>query len=300
MFPKVAHVSRLFTSAKLTKPRLLTNSKALKPSPLQQLSTLGLYITPKRGFFWGKKKEEPELDPEQVSKDFANMSSLGPMIQKIVDENKGKPPLLPKQQDKYKGKLTVVVEMDDVLLHTFYPDDREGYLHAPQRDFDFYMDFPEYGTFLSVYKRENLAKFLEYLQENCEAVIFSAGVKLYVDKVMDLIDSKKEIFPYRLYQDSCNRLVYEEEDVNEYLKDMNRLGRDLKRTVLIDARPFAFWCNPDNGIPIAEYMANDPNPDKQLLHLINVLEDLKEESDVRNYLSEKYSIKEALEQSKMV
>ncbi len=53
-----------------------------------------------------------------------------------------------------------------------------------KRDFDFYFDFPEFETFLSVYKRPHLDEFLAYLNENCEAILFSAGVESYVTKTM--------------------------------------------------------------------------------------------------------------------
>ena len=37
---------------------------------------------------------------------------------------------------------------------------------------------------MNIYKRKNLDKFLEYIKNECEGVIFSAGVKSYVDSVM--------------------------------------------------------------------------------------------------------------------
>jgi len=55
------------------------------------------------------------------------------------------------------------------------------------------------------------------------------------------------VFKHRIYQENCSRIVYAEEDVYDFVKDLNRLGRDLSRTVLVDAKPFVFWPNPDNG-----------------------------------------------------
>jgi len=40
---------------------------------------------------------------------------------------------------------------------------------------------------------------------------------------------------------------YKEEEYYDFVKDLDRLGRDLARTVLVDAKPFCFWANPDNG-----------------------------------------------------
>ncbi len=36
-------------------------------------------------------------------------------------------------------------------------------------------------------------------------------------------------------------------------QDLSRLGRDLRRTVLVDDTPLAFLRQPDNGIPIFNF-----------------------------------------------
>ena len=52
------------------------------------------------------------------------------------------------------------------------------------RDFDHYLELKEYNTFLNVYKRKNFERFLNYLNEYCEPVIFSTGKACYVDLIM--------------------------------------------------------------------------------------------------------------------
>ena len=37
------------------------------------------------------------------------------------------------------------------------------------------------------------------------------------------------------------------------LQDLSHLGRDLKKTVLVDDTPLAFLHQPDNGIPIYSF-----------------------------------------------
>ena len=101
--------------------------------------------------------------------------SLRPIIEGIKQDNKNKPFLLPPQKPQHEGKLTVVMEMDEVLIYTFTPDE-EGYMLAPMRKYDFYHEFDEYDELLSIYKRKNLDNFLNYVSEECEPVIFSTGV----------------------------------------------------------------------------------------------------------------------------
>lgn len=40
-------------------------------------------------------------------------------------------PLLPPQHHSYTGKITVVLEMDEILFYTFMPDEHEAYINAP-------------------------------------------------------------------------------------------------------------------------------------------------------------------------
>ena len=51
-----------------------------------------------------------------------------------------------------------------------------------------------------------------------------------------------------MYQDSCNKIVHEEENIDDFVKDLDRLGRDPSRYVYIDSKAFAFWLNPENGL----------------------------------------------------
>jgi CTD small phosphatase-like protein 2 len=62
---------------------------------------------------------------------------------------------LPPQLPEHKGKLTVVMELDEVLAYTFTPDE-EGYMFAPLRLHDYYASLEEYNAYLSIYKRKNL------------------------------------------------------------------------------------------------------------------------------------------------
>jgi len=54
------------------------------------------------------------------------------------------------------------------------------------------------------------------------------------------------------------------------------------------------------GLPIIEFGADKVEKDFELLNMIDVLEDLRKEKDVRVALNERYCIRQALEDSKML
>jgi hypothetical protein len=85
---------------------------------------------------------------------------------------------------------------------------------------------------------------------------------------------------HRMFRDSC--LAVE----GNFLKDLNVLGRDLSKTVLVDNSPHAFGYQVDNGIPIESWF-DDPN-DTELLKLERFLRTLQHAPDVRKVVRNKF------------
>ena len=72
---------------------------------------------------------------------------------------------------------------------------------------------------------------------------------------MNLIDPEKKI-EYRLTQENGDKLVKEEEEIDELVKDLQLLGRDMRRVVYLDAKPFSYWMYPDNSFALEEFRAD--------------------------------------------
>jgi hypothetical protein len=68
----------------------------------------------------------------------ATAKNKGYLAKKVIEANLSKERLL--QPSTEPAKLTVVLEMDEVLSFTFTPDE-EGYLTAPRRKHDFHLWF---------------------------------------------------------------------------------------------------------------------------------------------------------------
>lgn len=71
-----------------------------------------------------------------------------------------------------------------------------------------------------------------------------------------------------------------------FLKDLNVLGRNLSKSVLVDNSPHAFGYQVDNGIPIESWF-DDPH-DRELIKLEKFLKTLKGVDDVRSRVREQF------------
>jgi TFIIF-interacting CTD phosphatase-like protein len=97
-----------------------------------------------------------------------------------------------------------------------------------------------------------------------------------------------------------------DEDINFLVKDITRFkNRNLARSVLIDPRPLNFIMTPENGYPIIPYTAEFENPshvvkDEYLLSVIEDLEILRKEEDVRTWLNESFKVRQTLKNSKLI
>lgn len=69
--------------------------------------------------------------------------------------------------------------------------------------------------------------FLAEMRQHYEIVIFTAAMQDYADWVLDQLDPEG-LISYRLYRQHALR------ENHVYLKDLNLLGRDLARTVIVD------------------------------------------------------------------
>jgi len=99
-------------------------------------------------------------------------------------------------------------------------------------------------------------------------LFFTASLAKYADPVLDKLDVNK-VVDWRLFRESCTCVQ------GTYVKDMGRMGRDLKRTIIIDNSPHSFAFNPENAIPCESWF--DDYEDRELFDLVPILEGLADE-----------------------
>ena len=168
----------------------------------------------------------------------ANNGLIGSSISNNVTDF---PPFLPQINKKYK--YTLVLDMDETLIHYFFT-------HIN-------------GMF---FVRPYCLEFLKELNDIYEIVTFTAGTKEYADNILNILDIDNNIIKYRLYRQHTTVLgcsIY---------KDLSKLGRDLSRVIIIDNLKENFKMQPNNGIFIKTW-TNDIN-DVQLKDILRILKDI--------------------------
>jgi RNA polymerase II subunit A small phosphatase-like protein len=162
---------------------------------------------------------------------------------------------LPPQNKKDLNKITLVLDIDETLIHSSF---------SPQQGTEFHFslsnDISSCDIYVSV--RPGVREFIDTLSKYYEIVAFTSSSKPYADQVLDYIDPSRKI-KYRLYRESCAMFN------NIFVKDLSKLGRDLKRTIIIDNAPSSYMLQPYNAIAISDWIDN--TEDKELYDICEFL-----------------------------
>ncbi|XP_060049884.1 carboxy-terminal domain RNA polymerase II polypeptide A small phosphatase 1 isoform X2 [Erinaceus europaeus] len=212
----------------------------------------------------------------------------------LVEENGAVPKsstqyLLPEAKAQDSDKICVVIDLDETLVHSSF---------KPVNNADFIIPVEIDGVVHQVYvlKRPHVDEFLQRMGELFECVLFTASLAKgpgrsaswafkspayspphhqYADPVADLLD-KWGAFRARLFRESC---VFHR---GNYVKDLSRLGRDLRRVLILDNSPASYVFHPDNAVPVASWFDN--MSDTELHDLLPFFEQLSRVDDVYSVL----------------
>ena len=172
-------------------------------------------------------------------------------------KNKISPPFLKNQNEK---KYTIVLDLDETLVNV----NQNGICNL----------------------RPGLFSFLNAIKPYYEIISFTNGAKSYSDSIIQQIEARNKYFDYNLYREHSFL------SGKEFIKDISRIGRDMKKIIIVDNIPDNFKLNPENGIQIAPYFGEYSKNDTVLFELKKLLimfhkigyEDLR--VAIKNYANE--------------
>jgi len=177
-------------------------------------------------------------------------------------------PLLPPQVPELTGKKCLVLDLDETLVHSSFKP-------IPNPDFIIPVEIEDQVHKVYVLKRPGVDTFLQRVGPLFEVVIFTASLSKYADPVLDLLDSTKVIH-HRLFREACTNYK------GNFVKDMSRLGRDVKKVLIIDNSPSSYMFHPENSVPCESWY--DDENDTELLDLLPLLETLTKVDNVVAHL----------------
>ena len=175
---------------------------------------------------------------------------------------------LPSKSPQFLNKKTLILDLDETLVHSNFDP-------FPRNDIILNINFDGYFYKIYVLVRPGAEEFIKTISNYYELVIFTASLSTYASPLLDILDKERNI-QYRLYREKCTFLN------GTYVKQLKKIGRNLKDIVIVDNSPLAYSFDTDNGLPISSWY-EDKN-DKELYDIIPILKFLSQKKDVRNYI----------------
>ena len=125
--------------------------------------------------------------------------------------------------------------------------------------------------------RPGIGTFLEVIREYYEIILFTEASEAYTELIMEAFN-KNNFFDFKLFRQHTIIIG------QDFVKDLQRIGRPLDRIIIIDNMAQNFRMQKFNGILIKPFYGEDQN-DRALIDLIPILINIsKDNLDTRNGL----------------
>lgn len=168
------------------------------------------------------------------------------------------------------GRKTLVLDLDETLVHSSF-----RVVHAADIVITVELEGEHHRVF--VRKRPGVDEFLKRVAQLYEVVVYTASMAKYANPLLDELD-RDGVVSFRLFREACTR------QPGGYVKDLSKLGRNLKDVIIIDNSPTCYALQPNNAIPIKTW--RDDPCDRELLDLIPILYSLADVEDIPMVLTQ--------------
>ena len=134
---------------------------------------------------------------------------------------------------KNRKQYSLILDLDETLIHFKLnnENDSEGVLQI----------------------RPGVISFLEEVGKYYELIVFTAATQDYGDLLIDAIEENNVYFEHRFYRQHTIIIG------NDFVKDLNRIGRPLDKIIIVDNMPQNFRLQKENGINIKAFWGEDTN-----------------------------------------
>ena len=134
-------------------------------------------------------------------------------------KNKEIPPFI---KNKNTKKYTLVLDLEDTLINVRINNDGKVVIRP----------------------RPGLIPFLTGVKQYYEIISFSKLSKNYSTTIIQQIEENRKLFDYNFYREHCSLVG------RKFVKDISRIGRDMKKIIMVDDLPENLNVHIDNGILI--------------------------------------------------
>ncbi|XP_062280180.1 CTD small phosphatase-like protein 3 [Scomber scombrus] len=169
-------------------------------------------------------------------------------------------------------EATLVLDLEETLMFSSLNVIEDA-------EFTFHTAFQDHQYKVYMVLRPHVKEFLQAMAKVYELFVYTCAKKEYAEKILDVLDPQRKLFRHRLYQDDCACVF------GHYIKDLDVLGRDLTKTVVLDNTPHTYPYHLMNTIPIKSWSGQ--SEDKELHKLVPYMEKLSAAEDFREVLKKR-------------
>lgn len=160
------------------------------------------------------RRETSSVAPSNKFPSFSNYSASSSYNQKLPVTGKFLP-------EKKTSKKTLILDLDETLVHSAFKP------FFQKTDILLNVELDRKQHTIHVLKRPGAEEFLSRMAKHYEVVIFTASLSPYANPLIDQLDFKRTV-NYRLFREHCTSVN------GMFIKDMKKLGRDLKDVIIVD------------------------------------------------------------------